>query len=143
MVLRGGVVRSGSPQRSGQRVRSGQLVSQLHRGSRLSRVACKTDFLIFYLHFIIPGHLTWVRLWQPQEQLYPVHAWSFLCFLNPPKSDMDCRVFNVCLHDHSYACVIHTGVRHTDSESAQHFFNYFSPVFLVLLIAFKLGSWNS
>ena len=43
----------------------------------------------------------------------------FLCFRNPPKSNMDYRIFNVrtflCVH------IPHTGVGHTDNESAQHF----------------------
>ena len=38
---------------------------------------------------------------------------------NPPNSDVDCRIFNV--RTWSFLCVrIHTGIGHTDSESAQH-----------------------
>ena len=47
-------------------------------------------------------------------------CWVFLCFRNPPDSDMDYRIFNVCMW--SFLCVhVHTGVGHTDSESAQLF----------------------
>ena len=46
-------------------------------------------------------------------------CWVFSCFRNPPNSDMDYRIFNVCMR--SFLCVhIHTGVGDTD-ESAQHF----------------------
>ena len=39
---------------------------------------------------------------------------------NPPNSDMDYRIFIV--RTWSFVCVrVHTGVGHTDSESAQHF----------------------
>ena len=39
------------------------------------------------------------------------------CFRNPPNYDMDYRIFNV----RTFLCVsIHTGVGHTDKESAQH-----------------------
>ena len=37
---------------------------------------------------------------------------------------------------------IHTGVGHTDSESAQHFLLGKTQVFLVLRTGFELGSWN-
>ena len=44
----------------------------------------------------------------------------FLCFRNPPNSDMDYSIFNV--RTWPFVCVrIHTGVGHTDSESAQPF----------------------
>ena len=43
-----------------------------------------------------------------------------------------------CVSDHSYACVcIHTGVGHTNSESAQHFWLSKTQVFLVLLTGFE------
>ena len=49
-----------------------------------------------------------------------VRAGYFLCFHNPPNSDMDYRIFYV--RTWSFVCVrIHTGVGHTDSESAQRF----------------------
>ena len=39
----------------------------------------------------------------------------FSCFRNPPSSDIDYRIFNV----RTFLCVrIHTGVGHTDKESA-------------------------
>ena len=42
----------------------------------------------------------------------------FLCFCNPPNSDMNYRIFNV----RNFLCVhIHMGVGHTDNKSAQHF----------------------
>ena len=45
--------------------------------------------------------------------------WAFPCFRNPHNSDKD-RVFNVRTWSLSCVC-IHTGVGHTDSESAQYF----------------------
>ena len=52
----------------------------------------------------------------PAQLLFFSACWVFACFCNPPNSDMDCRIFNV------HTCVrIHSGVGHTDSESAQHF----------------------
>ena len=43
----------------------------------------------------------------------------FSCFRNRPNSDMDYRSFNV--RTWPFLCVhIHTGVGHTDSQSAQH-----------------------
>ena len=46
--------------------------------------------------------------------------WLFSCFHNPPNSDGDYRIFNV--RTRSFVCVrIHTGVGHTDIESAQQF----------------------
>ena len=51
----------------------------------------------------------------------PTNAcWIFLCFCNPPNTDMDYRIFNVCTWPFLCVCV-HTGVGHTDSESAHHF----------------------
>ena len=45
--------------------------------------------------------------------------WVFTCYHNPPNSDMDYKIFNV--RTWSFLRVrIHTGVGHTDSESAQH-----------------------
>ena len=42
----------------------------------------------------------------------------FSCFRNPPNYDKDYRIVNV----RTFLCVrIHTGVGHTDNESAQHF----------------------
>ena len=51
-----------------------------------------------------------------------VHAGVFSCFLNPPNSDKDNEIFNV----RTYLIIlmrayIHTGIGHTDSESAQHY----------------------
>ena len=46
-------------------------------------------------------------------------CWLFSCFHNPPNSDMDYRIFNVCTWSNSVCVRIHTGVGHTDSESAQ------------------------
>ena len=45
-------------------------------------------------------------------------CWVFSCFRNPRNSDINYRIFNVRVW--SFLCVrIHTGVGHTDSESAQ------------------------
>ena len=47
-------------------------------------------------------------------------CWVFSCFRNPPNSDMDYRIFNMCTR--SFLCVrIHKGVGHIDSKSAQQF----------------------
>ena len=46
----------------------------------------------------------------------------------------------MCVHDDSYACIlyIHTGVGHTDNESAQHFdSDKLAHIFLVLRTGFK------
>ena len=53
-----------------------------------------------------------------------------LRFRNPPSSDMDYRIFNV----RTFLCVrVHTGVEHTDGESAQQFDSEkLSQIFLVL-----------
>ena len=56
----------------------------------------------------------------PAQLLLFSECWLFLCFRNPPNSDMDYRI--IIVHTWSFLCVrIHMGVRHTDSESAQHF----------------------
>ena len=56
----------------------------------------------------------------PAQLLFFRACWVFSCFRNAPNSDMDYRIFKV--HTWSFLCVcIHTGVGHTDSESAQHF----------------------
>ena len=79
--------------------------------SSLSPDLFPATFIDFILYTLLSlsgnlGRLTWVRLWQPQEQHYPVlqvHAGSF-CFCNRPNSHMDCRMFNVrawsflCIH---------------------------------------------
>ena len=65
---------------------------------------------------------------------YKCICWLFLCFHNPPNSDMDYRIFNVSTW--SFAWVrIHTGVGHTDSESAQ-------PFWLKKPSKFFLCSWR-
>ena len=54
------------------------------------------------------GHLTLVRLRQLQKQCFPVlqvHAGVFSCFSNPPNSDMDYMVFNVCTWSFLFMCV--------------------------------------
>ena len=45
-------------------------------------------------------------------------CWLFLCFHNTPNSDMDYRICNVRTCSFVYM-LIHTGVGHTNSESAQ------------------------
>ena len=78
------------------------------------------------MHFIIPfsgnlGRLTWVRLHQPQEQLPSPRSacWVFSCFCNPPNSDMDYRIFNMC--DHLYECVYTWGLG--TPTASQHIFD--------------------
>ena len=56
----------------------------------------------------------------PAQLLFFSACWVFSCFCNPPNSDMDYRIFN--MRTWSFLCVhIHTGVGHTDSQSAEHF----------------------
>ena len=65
-------------------------------------------------------------------------CWVFSCFRNPPRnSDMDYRICN--MRTWSFLCVsIHTGVGHTDNESAQHFDSEkLSQIRLVLLTGFE------
>ena len=45
-----------------------------------------------------------------------VHAWSFLCFHNPPNSDMDYQIFNICKDVN--ACLCTWGCMDTVKESA-------------------------
>ena len=85
-----------------------------------------TFFSFSFLHFIIPFEK--FRPPYPSKATAAARAalssaisacFIFLCFHNPPNSDMDCRIFNV--RTWSFLCVrIHTGIRHTD-ESAQYF----------------------
>ena len=61
---------------------------------------------------------TWCEA--PAQLLFFSACWVVLCFRNPLNSDMDYRICSV--RTWSFLCVrIHTGVRHTDSESAQQF----------------------
>ena len=61
-------------------------------------------------------------------------CWEYSCFRNPPNSDMDYMIFNACMW--LFLCVrIHTGVGHTDNESAQHFW-------LGKTLTFFLCSWR-
>ena len=47
-------------------------------------------------------------------------CWVFSCFRNPPDSEIDYRIFNV--RTWLFVCVrVHTGVGHTDCESAHRF----------------------
>ena len=67
---------------------------------------------------------------------YDMHAGSFRVSINVPNYDMDYRIFYV--HTWSFACErIHTGVGHTDSESAQHFDSKKLTLFLVRLTGFE------
>ena len=80
-----------------------------------------------------PLDTTWLFKLTVHKYIFPsvskVHAGSFLCLHNPPNSDMDYRIINVCaVRDHFCVCVcvcvcvcIQKGVGHIDSESAQHF----------------------
>ena len=67
-------------------------------------------------------HFTVTTTWceAPAQLLFFSACWVFSCFCNPPNSDMDYRVF--IMRTWSFLCVrAHTGVGHTDSKSAQHF----------------------
>ena len=64
-------------------------------------------------------------------------CWVFSCFRNPPNSDMDYRIFNVCTRSFSWVR-IHTGVELTNSDSARHFDSKkISQFCLVLLTGFE------
>ena len=84
-------------------------------------------FFSFFFSFCLPLREIKVRLQQPQGQRYPVlhvHAGAFSWFRNPPNSDTSYRIFNVRIVIYIYVIIlmracIHTGVWHTDSESAQ------------------------
>ena len=79
----------------------------------------------FFIHCIIPfgkfgpPHLGKTTTAERVALPSPTSACRvFSCFRNPPNSDMDYRIFNVSTW--SFVCLrIHTGVEHTDSESAQ------------------------
>ena len=66
---------------------------------------------------------------------HKVYAGSFLCFHNPPTSDMD-KIFNMCTWSYLWYIYIyiHTGVGHTDSKSP-HFW-------LWKTLKFVLCSWR-
>ena len=69
----------------------------------------------FYINTVTT---TWCET--PAQLLVFSACWVFSCFRHPPNFDTDYRIFN--LRTWSFLCVrIHTGVGHTDSESAQHF----------------------
>ena len=55
---------------------------------------------------------------QLQKSLCPTYGacWLFWCFHNPPNSDMDCRIFNVCTD--VTACIAHRGCTDTEREPA-------------------------
>ena len=68
-------------------------------------------------------------------------CWVFSCFRSPPNSDMDYRIFIV--HTWSFLCMrVHTGVGHTDGESA-HFSRKNSQILRVLLTGFKPSAFGS
>ena len=53
----------------------------------------------------------------------------FSCFSNPSNSNIDYRIFNV----HMFLCMrIHTGVGHTDIESAQLFDSEKLTIFVIV-----------
>ena len=67
--------------------------------------------------YINTATTTWCEA--PAQLLFFSACWVFLCFRNPPNSDVDYRIF--IARDHSCACVYTRGLHgHTDSESAQH-----------------------
>ena len=83
-------------------------------------------FVFFVLFFTLccpkESHLQQSRSRATQPFTNYSACWVFICFHNPPNSDMDYRIFNVrtCL----FLCVrahVHTGVGHTDCETAQRF----------------------
>ena len=69
------------------------------------------------------GHLTWVRLQQPQEQRYTVlqvHAGSFhVSVFHQPLTWTTGSL--TCVHDHSYACVYAQGLAHRQWVSRTFF----------------------
>ena len=98
-------------------------------------------WFIFVLYTLLSlsgnlGHLTWVRLQQPQEQRYPVlqvHAGSFrVSVINQTLAwttrSLTCARDNFCAYIY-----IHRWVGHTD-KSAQHFWLWKTlTIFLMLL----------
>ena len=78
----------------------------------------------------------------PDQLLLFSACWVFSCFRNPPNSDMEYRIF--IDRTWSFLCVrIHTGVGHTDSESAEHFWLWKTQFFCVLVTGFKPRSFGS
>ena len=85
---------------------------------------CLQFFFLFSIHFIIPfgkfGPPYLVKATAAARRALPSPAsacWVFLCFRNPPNSNMDYRIFNVRIW--SFLCVrTHTGVGHTNNELA-------------------------
>ena len=68
---------------------------------------CENDSLrpgIFYFLLIIVSNRNIMKTLTPL-----VHDGLFGCFHNPPKSGMDCRIFNVCMWSFLHAYCIHTG----------------------------------
>ena len=66
-------------------------------------------------------------------------CWVFSCFRNPPNTNMNYRIFNVCTW--SFLCVrIHTGVRHTSWQWVSTTFltrNNTHTFFIELLMGFR------
>ena len=79
------------------------------------------SFFPAFLHRRGSVHDRFPPLGQPHSIFRGTSAcWLFSCFHNPPNSDMDYKISN--MRTWSFVCVcIHTGVGHTNSESAQPF----------------------
>ena len=74
------------------------------------------DRTLSLTHFTSTVTTMWCKA--PAQLLFFSACSIFSCFPNPPNSDMDYRIFNVRMW--SLLCVcIHTGIGHTDSESAR------------------------
>ena len=94
------------------------IMKNFNRCSMVTMGQSATNWRNTHTHMDRTHSTTWCEV-SAQLLLFSA-CWIFSCFRNPPNSDMDYRIFTVrtwsFLRMH-----IHTGVGHTDSESAQHF----------------------
>ena len=71
-------------------------------GTKLKGHGVSYCFILLYILLSlsgISGRLTWVRLQQPARAALPsptAACWVIMCFHNPPKSDADYGIFDVC-----------------------------------------------
>ena len=88
---------------------------------RLARTLVCGFFFYFYNCIVPLGFLPrqiWVafpRESKLQQSHYPIHSacWMFQCFLNPPNSDADYRIFNMCTDVNACNCTRVCGHRKT------------------------------
>ena len=107
-----------------------KVVKKKRRGEKINLHSFNRPLLLFlYILLSLSGNSgrgTWVRLQQSQEQRYihpvlQVHAGSFRVVVIHPTLTWTTGGLT-CVRDQSYVCAcIHTGVGHTNIESAQRF----------------------